>query len=68
MDANAIITGIFQGGPVAVACYLLLQHIKAAAADRLSYDKERLETDKRIASALTALAIFITGKPDGHES
>lgn len=62
MDAT-LISALLGSGPVGIVCWILLQQLKSDRADRLQYDKDRLETDKQLAGALMALALKITGKP-----
>lgn len=66
MDQSLLQT-ILGSGPLGIVAYLLLRQLQKAADDRLQYDKDRLETDKKLVAALTFLAAKVTGKPyDGQ--
>lgn len=58
-----LLNAILGSGPMGIIVWILLQQRKEERSERLAYDKERLETDKRLAIALTSLAIKITGRP-----
>jgi hypothetical protein len=69
---TAIVQALLSLGPGGIMCWVLLQQMKLDREQRqrdtdarLAYDKDRLEVDRKVAVALTALAIGITGKlPD----
>lgn len=68
--AASVISALLGSGPAGIFCWILLQQRKedrAAAerqdAQRVELERERLETDRKIAGALMALAMKITGKP-----
>ncbi|NLS28148.1 hypothetical protein S2M10_31570 [Sphingomonas sp. S2M10] len=68
MDPS-IISALVGSGPLGVVCLFLLQQRKEERAERLQYDKDRLETDKSMARAIMALAMKVTGKPtDGDQA
>jgi len=63
---TTLIQSLLASGPLGVVAWILLQQLKTDRSERLQYEKDRLETDKKLASALTALSMKITGKmPDG---
>jgi hypothetical protein len=67
---NALI-GSGPAGIVALFFYFQMKAdrdaTRADRAERLQYDKDRLETDKKLTAALTALVMKITGRPpDGN--
>lgn len=65
MDATPIINALINSGPIGIAACILLWQSNRDRAERLIFDRERLDNDKKLASALTALALKITGKiPD----
>ncbi|MEG3182133.1 hypothetical protein [Sphingomonas sp. LT1P40] len=71
MEAT-FVQALIGSGPIGIfALYFYLQTkadreaLRAERADRLIYDRERLETDKKVAAALTVLVFKITGSvPD----
>jgi hypothetical protein len=73
---TAVVQGLLALGPGGVMCWILLQQMKLDRSDRredraerLAYDKDRLETDKGLVRSLTALSLKIEGRPgDGHPS
>jgi hypothetical protein len=68
MDAT-LLSALVNAGPFGVFCWILLQQRKEDRAERLQLDRDRNDTDKKIAGALMALALKITGKPtDGDPS
>lgn len=68
MDA-AIVQALVSLGPGGIMCWILLQQMKAEREDRKTERAERLKADLATASALTALAMKITGRPlDGNPS
>lgn len=67
---TALIQALLGSGPIGLACYILLQQRnqdrqerEAERTARAELDRDRLATDKKIAAALMALALKITGKP-----
>lgn len=69
MDATPIINTLLGSGPVGVAACLLLWQNYQDRKERLQFDRERLDTDKKLVIALTALALKITGRlPDDVSS
>lgn len=67
---TAIAQALLSLGPGGVVCWLLLQQRnqdrqerQAERLERAELDKDRLATDKKIAAALMALALKITGRP-----
>lgn len=66
---DVLIQSLIGSGPLGVVCFIILQQMRADRAERLAFDQARLDTDKKLAVALTALALKITGKlPDGDPS
>ncbi|MDC7808781.1 hypothetical protein [Sphingomonas koreensis] len=73
---DPIVAALLNSGPIGIAAAILLwkdgrdrQQMRDERAERLAFDKERLAADKKLASALTALALRITGRiPDGDPS
>ncbi|MCA1199130.1 hypothetical protein K9B35_14225 [Sphingomonas sp. R647] len=69
---QGLVQALIGSGPIGIfALYFYLQTkadrdaLRQERADRLIFDKDRLETDKKIAAALTVLAFKITGSiPD----
>jgi hypothetical protein len=73
MDSTLIQT-LIGSGPLGLVAYLMLRQMQKIADDRLAYDKDRLETDKKLVRALTVLGMRILGRPieesdtDGNSS
>ncbi len=64
---QSLLQTVLGSGPLGIVAFLLLRQLQKAADDRLQYDKDRLETDKKLVAALTFIATKITGKPyDGQ--
>lgn len=71
----ATINSLIGAGPVGVLAfmaYLSLQWVRADREqqredrqERLSADRDRTETDKKLATAVTVLAMRVTGRPPG---
>jgi len=66
MDTT-LVQQLIGSGPLGIVAWLMLKQMKEIAAERLAYDRDRLEVDRRLERALTTLAMRILGRPIGGE-
>ncbi len=63
MPLDPILSSLITSSPLGIAFWLLLNQFKSDRAERLQYDKDRLDMDKKLVAAMTTLAMKITGRP-----
>lgn len=71
MDLTNFVQGFISNGPLGLIILYLIwsrkqdkDDAKSDRQERGRYDERRLEADLKMAAAITALAMRITGKPD----
>ncbi|WP_129792556.1 hypothetical protein [Sphingosinicella sp. CPCC 101087] len=60
---STLIQTLIGSGPLGLVAFLMLKQMEKIAAERLAYDKDRLEMDRKLERALTVLAMRILGRP-----
>lgn len=51
----SILTALINAGPTGIVAVVLIWIQQSGKAERLAYDKDRLETDKAIAAVLSSI-------------